>query len=283
MGRSSREVAWIREWIRSTVALPGKPASNWSANSLLGSLSLGDMSLLAPHLLPWFGEPGAVLYAPGHPVGTVYFPCGPSLVSYQVMLDDGRGVETALVGREGAVGGIVSHGRLPAYAHALVQFPGLFYRMGTRQLEEAKLGSPTLRLQFARYADCMLAQVFQSVACNAAHTIEQRAAKWLIAAMERTGDDDVPLTQEQLASMLGVGRSYISRVVQNMRLRGILETRRGAVRVHDISELHRLSCRCNETVRRHFDDVLKGVYPSEDGGTSTRGAGGSRPGPALPD
>lgn len=223
------------------------------------------MALLAAHLSPWSGESGEALYAPGDHVGTVYFPCGPSLVSYRVMLDDGRGVETALVGREGAVGGIVSQGRLPAYAHALVQFPGLFYRMGTRQLEQAKISSPTLRLQFARYADCMVAQVFQSVACNAAHTIEQRAAKWLIAALDRTGDGDVPMTQEQLASMLGVGRSYISRVVQNMKARGVLETRRGAVKVHDLTELRRLSCRCNDTVRRHFDEVLKGVYPSEDG------------------
>lgn len=230
------------------------------------------MSLLAPHLLPWLGETGGVLYAPGDHVGTVYFPCGPSLVSYRVMLDDGRGVETALVGREGAVGGIVSHGRLPAYAHALVQFPGLFYRMGTRQLEQAKISSPTLRLQIARYADCMVAQVFQSVACNAAHTIEQRAAKWLLAALDRTGEGDVPLTQEQLASMLGVGRSYISRVVQNMKLRGVLETKRGAVKVHDMTELQRLSCRCNDTVRRHFDEVLKGVYPSEDDGS--RGGSG---------
>ncbi|MGN2244546.1 Crp/Fnr family transcriptional regulator [Frateuria sp. GZRR33] len=239
---------------------------NWTANSLLGSLSPDDVSLLAPHLLPWPGEAGASLYAPGDHVGTVFFPCGPSLVSYRVMLEDGRGVETALIGREGAVGGIVSHGRLPAYAHALVQFPGWFYRMGTRQLEQAKISSPSLRLQFARYADCMVAQVFQSVACNAAHTIEQRAAKWLIAALDRTGDSDVPLTQEQLASMLGVGRSYISRVVQNMRLRGVLETRRGTVKVHDMAELQRVSCRCNDTVRRHFDEVLKGVYPSDDDG-----------------
>ncbi|MBP1473136.1 Crp/Fnr family transcriptional regulator [Frateuria sp. MAH-13] len=251
------------------MALPGKSAPNWSANSLLGSLSLEDMSLLAPHLLPWYGEPADVLYAPGDNVGTVYFPCGPSLVSYRVMLDDGRGVETALVGREGAVGGIVSHGRLPAFAHALVQFPGLFYRMRTGQLEQAKISSPTLRLQFARYADCMVAQVFQSVACNAAHTIEQRAAKWLIAALDRTGDGDVPLTQEQLASMLGVGRSYISRVVQNMRLRGVLETRRGTVKVHDMAELQRMSCRCNDTVRRHFGEVLKGVYPSDDDSVRT--------------
>jgi CRP-like cAMP-binding protein len=252
------------------VAVPGIDASNRSANSLLGSLCPDDLSLLAKDLMPWFGEAGAVLYAPGDTVNMVYFPCGAALVSYRVVLEDGRGVETALVGREGAVGGIVSQGRLPAFARAVVQFPGLFYRMGTRQLEQAKLGSATLRQQFARYADCMVAQVFQSVACNAAHTIEQRAAKWLTAALDRTGDGEVPLTQEQLAAMLGVGRSYISRVVQSLKSRGVLETRRGGVRVRDLDHLYRLSCRCNDTVRRHFEDVLKGVYPAAHGAVAGR-------------
>ena len=251
-------------WIRSTVASSWDSVQHSPANGLLRSLSPADLSLLAVDLSPWRGPSGAVLYAPGDPVKWVFFPCGPSLVSYRVMLEDGRGVETILVGREGAVGGIVSQARLPAYARAVVQFPGLFYRMAAQQLEQAKASSPTLRNQFARYADCMVAQMFQSVACNAAHTIEQRAARWLLAAVDRTGDGEVPLTQEQLASLLGVGRSYISRVVQGMRARGVLETRRGGVSVRHMDELRRLACRCNDTVRRHFDEVLKGVYPNDD-------------------
>jgi CRP-like cAMP-binding protein len=200
-----------------------------------------------------------------------------------VMLEDGRGVETALVGREGALGGIVSQGRLPAYARAMVQFPGPFYRLEARELEQAKMHSPTLRHLFARYADCLVAQMFQSVACNAAHTIEQRAAKWLIAALERTGDHDVPLTQEQLAAMLGVGRSYISRVVQGMKSRGVLETRRGGVRVRDMDALRRLSCGCNAAVRNHFDEVLKGVYPTEDESNVLKMTPGSnQPGSRMP-
>lgn len=252
------------------------------ANNLLRALHSEDLSLLTPHLKPWFAEPGTVLYEPGDAVHTVYFPCGPSLVSYVVMLEDGRGVETALVGREGAFGGIVSQGRLPAYARGLVQFPGPFYRIESRELEEAKTQSPTLRHFFARYADCLLAQVFQSVACNATHTIEQRVAKWLIAALDRTGDHDVPLTQEQLASMLGVGRSYISRVVQVMKSRGVLETRRGGVRVRDRDELQHLSCGCNTAVRRHFDELLKGVYPTEQESTVLKLGSVAAPGSRMP-
>jgi CRP-like cAMP-binding protein len=253
------------------------------ANNLLRAMHESDRALLMPHLETLRVESGRVLYQPGDQVRQVYFPGGPTLVSFMVLLEDGRGVETALVGREGAVGGIVSQGRLPAYARAVVQFPGPMLRIESAQLERAKMESPALRNLFARYADCLMAQVFQSVACNAAHSIEQRTAKWLIAALDRTGDHDVPLTQEQLAAMLGVGRSYISRVVQSLKARGILETRRGGVRVTAAGGLEQIACGCNAAVRRHFDEVLKGVYPDEEESAALKtAAGDSQPGSRMP-
>lgn len=251
-------------------------------NNLLRSLREEDFAILKPLLQGWHGEAGTVLYEPGDEVQYAYFPCGPSLVSFIVVLDDGRAVETALIGREGAVGGIVSQGRLPAYARAVVQFPGPFLRISALELERAKAGSPSLRHLFARYADCVLAQVFQSVACNAAHTIEQRTVKWLLAAIDRTGDHDVPLTQEQLAGMMGVGRSYVSRVIQSLKNRGVLQTRRGGVRVRDLRELATLSCGCNDALRRHFDQVLAGVYPTLDESSAQKVASGDkRPGSRM--
>ena len=110
----------------------------------------------------------------------------------------------------------------------------------------------------------MVAQLFQSTACNAIHTIEQRAAKWIIAAMERTDNDRVVLTHEQLATMLGVGRSYASRVVQAFKAEGVLETRRGAILVRDRATLQARACLCNESVKSHFEEVLRGVYPTEE-------------------
>ena len=107
-------------------------------------------------------------------------------------------------------------------------------RLPVGKLDAAKTKSATLRNVFARYADCMLAQIFQSTACNAIHSIEQRTAKWIISAMERTdGDDVVPLTHEQLATLLGVGRSYTSRVIQTFKAEGVLETRRGSILVRN--------------------------------------------------
>ena len=126
-----------------------------------------------------------------------------------------------------------------------------------------------MRNIFARYADCMLAQIFQATACNAIHSIEQRTAKWIISAMERTdGDGTVPLTHEQFATLLGVGRSYASRVIQTFRAEGILETKRGAILVRNRDGLQMRACLCNEAVKAHFEEVLRGVYPTEEPGRS---------------
>lgn len=241
-------------------------------NNLLRALRADDFRLIEPLLTEWHGERGQILYEPGDTVRYVYFPCGPSLISYLVVLSDGRAIETALVGREGAVGGIVSQGRLPAYARAEVQFPGEFLRIESAKLEALKFQSLTLRHLFARYADCLMAMIFQTVACNAAHSIEQRTAKWLLAAMARTGDHAIPLTQEQLSAMMGVGRSYISRVIQALKANSLLETRRGSLIISDHDGLERLACGCNDAVRRHFDDVLRGVYPTEEESNQMRAA-----------
>jgi hypothetical protein len=234
-------------------------------NNLLRRLSASDFALIAPHLTHEEAQAGDQLYSPGDDVEIVHFPCGPSLASFLVPNEDGRDVETILVGREGAVGGIVSQGYLPAYTRIMVKFGGPFERLHIRKLEAAKIKSSTLRNVFARYADCLLAQIFQSTACNAIHAIEQRTAKWIVSAMERTnGDNIVPLTHEQLATLLGVGRSYTSRVIQTFKAEGVLETRRGSILVRNPGALRARACLCNESVKNHFEEVLSGVYPTEE-------------------
>jgi CRP-like cAMP-binding protein len=232
-------------------------------NNLLRRLRAEDYALLAPHLEERLRPVGDLLYNPGDNVELVYFPYGPSLLSYLVTNEDGQEVETVLVGREGAVGGIVSLGHLPAYCRITVKCSGPVAQLRVGVLEEAKSKSSTLRFLFARYADCLLAQIFQSTACNAIHSIEQRAAKWILATIERTGDEKVPLTHEQLATMLGVGRSYTSRVIQTFKAEDILETKRAALLVRDFAALKQRACQCNESVKAHFDIVLKGLYPDD--------------------
>jgi hypothetical protein len=244
---------------------PAAEVADRPFNNLLRRLSASDYALLAPHLTQDEARSNDLLYNPGDNVETVYFPCGPALASYLVPNEDGRDVETVLIGREGAVGGIVSQGFLPAYTRIIVKFGGPFARLPIAKLEAAKLKSPSLRNVFARYADCMLAQIFQSTACNAIHSIEQRTAKWIISAMERTdGDNAVPLTHEQLSTLLGVGRSYTSRVIQTFKAEGVLETRRGSILVRNADALRIRSCLCNEAVKNHFEEVLRGVYPDPE-------------------
>jgi Crp-like helix-turn-helix domain len=244
---------------------------DWSSerpnNNLLRRLSDCDFALIAQHLTQDESTSDDMFYDPGDHVDTVHFPCGASLASYLVPNEDGRDVETILVGREGAVGGIVSLGYLPAYTRITVKFGGLFVHLPINRLDAAKTVSASLRNVFARYADCLLAQMFQSTACNAVHSIEQRTAKWIISAMERNeGSNIVPLTHEQLATLLGVGRSYASRVIQIFKAERILETRRGFIVVRDLEALGARACRCNESVKNHFEEVLRGVYPN--GGTA---------------
>jgi hypothetical protein len=233
-------------------------------SNLLRALRPADYEMLLPHLDTTERAAGELLYKPGDNVSTVYFPCGPSLASFLITNADGRDVEAILIGREGAVGGIVSAGHLPAYCRVMVKFGGPFVSLPVSKLEAIKAQSPSLRSLFSRYADCLLAQVFQSTACNAIHTIEQRTAKWILSAMERTGDHTVPLTHEELASLLGVGRSYTSRVIQTFKSDGLLATGRGSLMVRNREALVARSCLCNESVKAHFDEVLRGVYPDTD-------------------
>ena len=230
-------------------------------SNLLGALRPKERSLLGPMMTECYFEAGETIYDPGEVVRHAYFPRDAALAVFLVAMENGEVVETTMVGREGALGGIVSQGRVPCYARSCVMHEGSFYRIASADLEQVKDQSPQIRHLFSRYADCMMAQVFQSVACNASHTIEQRAAKWLCAAMERTGEDEIAMTQEQLASMMGIGRSYASRVVQRFKADKIVQTRRGGLRVLNPEGLRGRACYCNELVKQHYETVLKGVYP----------------------
>lgn len=230
-------------------------------SDLLKPLKSADFELLEPHLEGCRFESGETFYEPGETVDHCYLPLGEAVASCFVVLDGDVSVETVMIGREGALGGILNNRNMPAYARSRVMHGGDFYRIASRDLKRVKEISPAVRGLFSRYADCLIAQTFQSIACNAVHSIEQRAAKWLSAAMDRTGNRDITMTQERLASMMGVGRSYASRVVQRLKRDGLLTTRRGGLLVLDEDRLKARACSCNDLVRKHFDSVLGGIYP----------------------
>ena len=232
-----------------------------TGSNLLEALRPAERAILGEYLREVELPKDYTFYHPGDDVQVCYFPRYGAIAAFYVVMANGAAIETALVGREGAVGGIVSHGHLPAFARCCVMNGGRFYTIAITDLDKAKARNPHMAGLFTSYADCLLAQVFQSVACNASHTIEQRAAKWLLAVIDRTGAHRVALTQDQLASVLGVGRSYVSRVVRRLKERGAIETRRGFIVVTDIVQLREISCDCEALVADHFQTVLRGVYP----------------------
>ena len=229
-------------------------------NNLLRHLSEGDYALIASDIEITWLAPDEILYNPGDQVEAVYFPCENSVACFVLAMDDGRELQVELIGREGALGGVVSGGRLPAFSRMTVRFGGPFARLPAARLEAARNKSPALANIFDRYADCLLAQILQGSACNAAHSIEQRAAKWILTTMGRTQRDVVPLSHEQLSTMLGVGRSYTTRVLRKFVADGVLKTARGSVTVLDKAALTQRSCNCNEYVVSHYSRVFKGIY-----------------------
>ena len=183
------------------------------------------------------------------------FPFGSTMISMIVDMGDGRSVEVASVGKEGAVGGIVSCGHAPAFARAEAIVAGPAARVPMRIIEEAKASSGHLRNLFCRYSDYLLAQIMQSVACNSFHTIDQRAARWLLTAQDRAGDR-LELTQEALAGLLGVQRTSINAAARQLTDDGLITTRRGAISVTDRAALKVRACECYDRVEVFFGDIL---------------------------
>jgi biotin operon repressor len=230
-------------------------------NALLATLKDEDRSRLAPHMLIMDMKPGAALQTAGQEVVDTWFPCGAALAAFCVGTDGADMIEVAVVGREGAIGGIVSNGHLPSFSTATVSAGGRFLRIKIAALESAKIESISLRHWFARYSDCLLAQVFQTAACNAAHNTMQRTAKWLLAAMRRTHSSEFDMTQDRLAELLGVGRTFVTRIIGQLRAKGVIATRRGVFVVLDERALAKLACGCTAAIEEHFDTVLRGIYP----------------------
>jgi hypothetical protein len=231
-------------------------------NDLLRKLDARDFELIAPHLQTLETPANHILHHAGDDVAAVHFPCGPTLVSFAVAVEDDREVESLMVGREGAIGLPASREPSLGYARIVVKVAGPLARLPLRALEQAQLRSTALNEMMTRYAACQFAQLLQTAACNASHSIEQRAAKWMISAREHLDVDEIPLTHEQLAGMLGVSRSYASRVIQTFKARRILATRRGAILVLDAAALQNSACACNSAINRHFREVMERTAPA---------------------
>lgn len=233
-----------------------------------GNRLLSTFEQVARDLVEPYGELveldlGEIVLERGEQVRTSIFPIGATTISMAVELSSGRSVEVASIGREGAVGGIVSCGQAPAFSRASVLVAGQAYRVPMKSLEEAKRQSRFIENIFCRYSDYLLAQVMQSAACTAFHSIPERAARWLLHAQDRAGDR-IELTQEALAGLLGVQRTTVNAVIRSLADDHLVATGRGVVHVTDRAGLKRRACECYQRLEDHFANVI-----------GTSGTGGS--------
>lgn len=227
----------------------------FARNRLLATFSAEARALLEPHSSVVDLDLGSVVQTSGEHVVTSYFPFGPTMVSLRLELNDGRTIEVASIGQEGAVGGIVSCGHAPAFAQAEVMVPGPALRIPMPMLEAVKARSGHIRNLFCRFSDYLLSQVMQLVACNAFHPIEARAARWLLTAQDRAGSR-IELTQEALAGLLGAQRTTVNAVARTLQDEGLISSRRGMIQVIDRAGLKRRACECYDAVETHFSGVI---------------------------
>ena len=218
---------------------------------------------LEPHLEHAEFERGTVFYEPGQAIDTVYFP-NTGVISLLSVMDDGSAVETATVGSESAVGLLAGMTRITAFSRIIGQSAGVVSRIRAERLRAVSASTPLLRDVIQRHCDALLANAQQSVACNALHDVEERFCRWLLVCHDRLDGDEMQLTQEFLAMMLGVQRTTVSQVASMLQEAGLIRYQRGRLVVLDRAGLERRACECYRHVCAHTQRVLP-PSPAEDG------------------
>jgi CRP-like cAMP-binding protein len=222
---------------------------NYSRNHLLAALAPRDLALLAPHLLTVALLRGTVLQEQDTPVEQVYFPLS-GLISLVSVMDTGEVIETAAVGREGTLGAFAGLGPWRAFTRAVVQISGTAAVIPTPPFQSAVAESQPIRNLILRYKEGLLAQVQQTAACNALHPVEARLARWLLQALDRVEDPNLPLTQDYMAQMLGVRRTTVTLIAGKLQSENLIKYRRGRIVILSRRGLEQTACECYRTIRR---------------------------------
>jgi CRP-like cAMP-binding protein len=232
-------------------------------NQLLCALDVATYELLAPYLTLVEFDRGDVFYEPGQPIDAVYFPHS-GVISLLSIMSDGSAVETSTVGRESAVGIMAGLTRVAAFSRIVGQSAGVASRIDAGALRRIAENHPVLCDVMLRHCDALLADAQQSVACNALHDVEERFCRWLLTCHDRSSGDELNLTQEFLAMMLGVQRTTVSQVAGLVQEAGLIRYQRGRLSILDRDGLERRACECYRRVRAHARRVLP-VSPAPDG------------------
>jgi CRP-like cAMP-binding protein len=219
-----------------------------SPNHFLQSLSRGDIELLRPHLRDVKLIHSTVLFDAGGEIDRIYFPhCG--VVSLVVSLAGGDMIEAGMIGRDGVVGTSAALDGAVSLNRAVVQIPGTGSSIEFQHMRAAVAASKSLRIKLYQHDQILLAQAQQSAACNAKHQIEERLCRWLLRTRDLVGSDNIELTQEFLAQMLGVRRTSVTLAASHLQAINLIKYRRGHIQIMDLEGLEDTSCECYGAVK----------------------------------
>ena len=239
--------------MHSTPAVTGKHSPR--QNHLLAALPMADYERLLPDLelvpLPL----GWAVYEAGGPQGYVYFPTT-SIVSLLYVMEDGASAEIAVTGFDGLIGIALFMGGESTASRAVVQSAGYGYRLRAAALKrEFKLGGQ-LQILALRYTQALITQMAQTAVCNRHHTLEQQLCRWLLLSLDRLPSNELSMTQELIANMLGVRREGVTEAAGTLQAEGLIHYSRGKITVLDRPKLEQRVCECYAVVKKEFDRLL---------------------------
>jgi len=233
-----------------------KPSSALSPNNkLLACLPKSDWERLAPLLQPVTFELGKTLYETRSRIDYAYFPIG-FVASALTVMENGSAIEVATIGNEGLIGHAVALGVATSPNRVIVQIADGAWRIEAKALCEEASKSDALRGLLQDYHAAFMAQVSQSVACNGLHQLEKRCCRWLLMTRDRVESDELRLTHEFLAIMLGVRRASVTEVLGPLQTAGLIRCHRGLITLLDRAGVEAHSCECYRAVKNEYDRLL---------------------------
>ena len=234
------------------------PPHQPNQNHLLAALPVAEFERLKPHLELVHLPLGDVLCESGGRLSYVYFPTS-TIISLHYILENGASSEIAGVGNEGMLGISLFMGGETTPSWATVQTGGYGYRLKAAiMMQEFNNGGPVQRL-LLRYAQALITQISQTAVCNRHHTIEQQLCRWLLLTLDRLNSQELIMTQELIASMLGVRREGITEAAGKLQQAGIIHYRRGHITVLDRAGLKTHVCECYDVVKKEFERLFRDV------------------------
>lgn len=230
-------------------------ASDPRRNQLIAALPQADWLRWAPHLEYVDLPHGLVLFEAGSHVRHVYFPVS-GVVSKLYVTQEGATSELAVVGNEGVIGTTLFLGGDTTLHQALVLSAGKGFRMSAQALLTEFKQSPYVPQLLLRYTQALMTQMAQTAVCNRLHTLDKQLCRWLLMIMDRTGSDEILMTQETIAHMLGVRREGVTEAASKLQREGVIRYARGRILVLDRAGLASRSCECYGVVKREYDRLL---------------------------